>query len=103
MAAAMQHDPGTLETTLAAAVGHDPALVAELRSVFLASARGHADALGRAAGAADWRDAGVRLHGLAASFGALDLMALADRAVNGRPHDSALVAGIVAAIAALDG
>lgn len=102
MPGAMQYDPGTLETALAAAVGHDPALVAELRSVFLLSARGHADALGRAAGAPEWRDAAVRLHGLAASFGALELMALADRAVAGG-RDPALLAGIVAAIATLQG
>lgn len=94
----MKYDPDALDTSLAAAVGDDPMLVAELRSVFLASARNHADALGRATGAAEWRDAAIRLHGLAASFGATDLMLLADRAGREPDHDSAALAEIRAMI-----
>ncbi|WP_380877633.1 hypothetical protein ACFB49_13620 [Sphingomonas sp. DBB INV C78] len=90
----MMYDPGALETALAAAVGSDPALVAELRTVFLASARGHADALDRASGAAEWRIAALRLQGLAASFAAVDLMALAERAATGTPSDPTVVAAI---------
>lgn len=98
MALLMKHDPAALDTALAAAVGDDPMLVAELRSIFLASARGHADALDRAMSAADWRDAALRLHGLAASFGAIELMVLADHASSASACDSALLAEIHGAI-----
>ncbi|SNS09171.1 hypothetical protein SAMN06295912_101288 [Sphingomonas laterariae] len=94
----MMYDPGALETALAAAVGDDPALVTELRSVFLASARGHADALDRAVGASEWRVAAMRLQGLAASFGAVQLMTLAERAVGGVPGDATMLAAIRRAI-----
>lgn len=76
----MMQDSGVLRAALAAAVGDDPALIAELRAAFLDSATGHADALARARTAADWRVAAWRLQGLAASFGAVGLMVLAERA-----------------------
>ena len=94
----MTYDPGALEIALAAAVGDDPTLVAELGFVFLASARGHADTLGRAIGGPDWRTAAMRLHGLAASFGAVDLMVQAERAISGTPGDAAALAAISRAI-----
>src|SRR3546814_3329724 len=50
----------------------------------------HADALGRANGTSEWHRGAMRLHGLAASFGAVELMALADRAMSSTHRDSAL-------------
>lgn len=91
----MMYDPGALETALAKAVGDDPTLVAELRAVFLTSAQSHADALGRANGTSEWHRGAMRLHGLAASFGAVELMALADRAMSSTHRDSALLADII--------
>ena len=41
----MAYDPGALHAALAAAVGDDPTLVAELRSAFVASAASLADLL----------------------------------------------------------
>lgn len=99
----MKYDPAAFDAALAAAVGDDPMLVAELRSVFLKSALGHADALGRAGSAAEWRTAAMRLHGLAASFGAIDLMGLAGRASEGSIGDHALlrdIRGVIEGLAA---
>ena len=41
----MAYDPGQIDATLAAAVGDDPALVAELREAFLDSAKNALHAL----------------------------------------------------------
>jgi len=76
----MAYDPGAIDATLAAAVGDEPALIAELREAFLDSARRAGDALESARDADAWRAAAWRLKGLAASFGAVRLMALAGEA-----------------------
>ncbi|MBD8617754.1 Hpt domain-containing protein [Sphingomonas sp. CFBP 13728] len=73
----MAYDAGAIGTTLAAAVGDDPALIADLRSAFVESAERVLTAMTLAADAEDWRAAAWRLRGLAASFGAVRLMALA--------------------------
>lgn len=96
----MAYDPGALDAALAAAVGDDPALVAELRSAFLASAEGHALALARAVGREEWQAAAWRLQGLAASFGALALMELAQAAARSAVGDPAILRRIGRAIAA---
>lgn len=74
----MAYDPGQIDATLAAAVGDEPGLIAELRCAFLDSAQAGFDALQRAESQADWESAAMRLKGLAASFGAVRLMAIAD-------------------------
>lgn len=81
----MSYDPGALESALAAAVGDDPALMAELRRAFLDSARRHFEALETSATAGEWQVAAWRLKGLAASFGATDLMVHAEQAAEGAP------------------
>lgn len=84
----MAYDPGAIDATLAAAVGDDPALIAELRDAFLDSAHRVVEALDAAAeNNDDWRAAAWRLKGLAASFGAVRLMALADEAAQAQPGD----------------
>jgi hypothetical protein len=95
----MAYDPGALQTALAAAVGDDPALVAELRSAFLASAYAHVDALGRSRCDGNWRMAACRLQGLAASFGAIRLMELAAEAAEGAPGDPVILRRIDQAVA----
>lgn len=90
-----------LETSLAAALGDDHALLAELRGAFQASAERHLAALREAASEDDWQDAALRLKGLAASFGATDLLAAAGRAANSRRGDLAAIASIETGIAAL--
>lgn len=86
MAGAMAYDPGAIDATLAAAVGDEPALIAELREGFLESATANLAVMDSARDHAAWKDAALRLKGLAASFGAIRLMALASEAVD-RPGD----------------
>jgi HPt (histidine-containing phosphotransfer) domain-containing protein len=76
----MAYDPGAIDATLAAAVGDEPGLIAELRGAFLDSARRGLDGLENAKDAETWQAAAFRLKGLAASFGAVRLMTLATEA-----------------------
>ena len=90
-----------LSTTLAAAVGDDHALVAELRGAFFQSAARHFAALRDAVTDEAWREAALRLKGLAASFGATTLIAQADQAANGRRGDVTLLDEIERGLAVL--
>ena len=97
----MAYDPGAIDATLAAAVGDDPSLVAELRLAFMQGV-GHAlAALAEARDDTAWRAAAFRLKGLAASFGAVRLMALAGEAVAHAPGDAAILARLKRAAARL--
>lgn len=88
----MAYVPGAIEATLAAAVGDEPALIAELRFAFVESARDAWQAMDTAGDAVAWHGATIRLKGLAASFGASRLMALAMLALESEPGDRALLA-----------
>jgi HPt (histidine-containing phosphotransfer) domain-containing protein len=90
-----------LNTSLAAAVGDDQTLVAELRGAFLDSATRHFETMRRASSDTDWREAGLRLKGLAASFGATALMAQAGRAAESRRGDADALADIERGLAVL--
>jgi HPt (histidine-containing phosphotransfer) domain-containing protein len=83
----MAYDPGAIDATLAAAVGDEPQLIAELREAFLDGVRRGLDGLERARSADEWRSAAARLKGLAASFGAIRLMAIASEAADTEPQD----------------
>jgi len=83
----MVYDPGALSASLAAAVGNDADLVAELRSAFVQSAARQTDLMGRARCDANWHVAAARLKSVAASFGARGLLDLADEALDGAPGD----------------
>jgi HPt (histidine-containing phosphotransfer) domain-containing protein len=96
----MAYDPGAIDAALAAAVGDEPALIAELRMAFAESAQRALAALEAAADQEDWREAASRLKGLAASFGATRLMALAGEAAD-RPPDPALLGKLRRSIARL--
>lgn len=98
----MSYDPGALDSALAAAVGDDSSLQAELRGAFLDSARRHFAALGAAATDVEWRDTAWRLKSLAASFGATDLMTHADRAGLGAPFDRETLRRIDRALAGFE-
>jgi histidine phosphotransfer protein HptB len=87
----MAYDPGAIDATLAAAVGDEPALIAELRAAFLDSVRHGLAALEASHGDAAWREAAFRLRGLAASFGAVRLMAIATEAAEAEAQDAALL------------
>ena len=83
----MVYDPGALNASLSAAVGSDPQLVAELRAAFVESAARQTDLMGRARCDANWAVSAARLKSLAASFGAVGLLELADEAIEGAPGD----------------
>jgi HPt (histidine-containing phosphotransfer) domain-containing protein len=99
----MVYDPGALRTALAAAVGDDPGMVAELRAAFLDSAARSAEVLAGSRSDGNWRMAARRLQSLAASFGAVELMELAAEAADGAPGDPVVQRQIRSAIAAFDG
>lgn len=98
----MAYDPGALNAALAAAVGEDSALIADLRVAFMESATRQIDLMARARCDANWELAAWRLKGLAASFGVTGLIALADDAVASAPGDPAVLRRLRAALAALD-
>ena len=94
----MAYDPGALNASLAAAVGTDGELMAELRAAFIESAGRQLDLMGRARCDANWVIAASRLKSLAASFGAAGLVALADEGLDGAPGDPVVLKKIAAAI-----
>lgn len=83
----MAYEPGVLEAALAAAVGDDASLQQELRNALIESAERNADLLARSRCDANWHTTAWRLKGLAASFGATDLMAAAETAIESAPGD----------------
>ena len=97
----MAYDPGAIDATLAAAVGDDPALVAELREAFLDGVKRSLAMLESADDADTWRDAAWRIRGLAASFGAVRLMELAARIAEARPGDRDVIKRTQRAVARL--
>ena len=94
----MVYDPGALNASLAAAIGDDSVLMAELRDAFVESAERQLDLMRRARCDANWRLAASRLKSLAASFGATGLMGLANEAVTGAPQEPVILRRIRAAI-----
>ena len=94
----MAYDPGQIDATLAAAVGDEPALIAELRQAFHDSAHRVLTDLRRAETEEAWRHAALRLQGLAASFGAVRLMAMAGEAANAPVGDVMVLRKIVRAV-----
>jgi len=97
----MAYDPGAIDATLAAAVGDEPALIAELREAFLDGVDRCVDALKAAESTDAWQIAALRLKGLSASFGAVRLMALASEAADSTVLDAALLRRLTRAAARL--
>lgn len=96
-------DYGAFDTALKAAVGDDAALMEELRHSFIDSAKRQINLLSRSRCDANWQYSSWRLRGLAASFGATQLMALADEASDGAPGDPVIVRKLNNAIDAIEG
>jgi hypothetical protein len=95
-------DYGSFDTALKAAAGDDSALIAELRSSFVESAKRQLSLLSRSRCDANWQYTSWRLKGLAASFGAVRLMALADEASEGAPGDPVVIRKLGVAIAEIE-
>ena len=87
----MAFEAGSLDATLAAAAGDDPALFAELRAAFAESLARQVDLLRRARCDGNWQVAAMRLKGLAASFRVEPLIALAEHAIEGAPGDPSVI------------
>ena len=87
----MVYEAGALDQTLAAAAGDDPALFAELRSAFAESLESQIDLLRRARCDGNWQVAALRLKGLAASFHAEPLIAMAEEALSGAPGEPGII------------
>lgn len=94
----MSFDSGPLDRYLTAAIGDDAAMAADLRSAFTDSARELADLMRRARCDANWNVAALRLKGLAATFGIIPLIELAEEAMAGAPGDPAVLRDINRAI-----
>lgn len=73
----------------------------DLRGAFADSARGLSDLMRRARCDANWNVAALRLKGLAATFGIISLIELAEEAMAGAPGDPAVLRRINAAIDAI--
>jgi len=97
----MAYDPAALDSALAAAVGDDPALQAELRGAFFTAAEAHIVRLENAQDAAGWADAARRLRSLATSFGALRIADVAAQAGRANLGDARTVARIRRALMAI--
>ncbi|MBB4642396.1 Hpt domain-containing protein [Rhizorhapis suberifaciens] len=98
----MSYDPGALDAALAAAVGDDPELVADLRYAFVESAQRQLDLLERSRCDANWQMTAWRLKGLAASFGVIGLMSLGEEAARSVPGDPVIMRKLKAALASFE-
>jgi hypothetical protein len=98
----MSMDYGSFDTALKAAAGDDSALILELRASFVESARRQWSLLCRSRCDANWQYTSWRLKGLAASFGATRLMALADEASDGAPGDPVVIRKLDIAITEIE-
>ena len=87
----MAYEGGALDATIAAAAGDDAALFLELRVAFLESAAHQIDLLRRSRCDGNWRMAAMRLIGLASSFHAEHLLALAEEAADAAPGEPGVV------------
>lgn len=87
----MAYQAGALDETLAAAAGEDRELFVELRAAFIESLGRQVDLLRRARCDGNWHVAAMRLRGLAASFNADPLIALAEEAIDAAPGEPSVV------------
>lgn len=87
----MAYEAGALETTLQAAAGGDPELLAELRAAYVEGVARQVDLLARSRCDGNWTMAAMRLQGLAASFHSAPLLALSDEALAAAPGDPVVV------------
>lgn len=87
----MAYEAGALDATLAAAAGEDPLLFSELRQAFIESIERQLDLMRRSRCDGNWQMSALRLKGIAATFQADKLIALADEALDGAPGDPSVL------------
>ena len=90
----MAYHSASFDSALASAAGEDPRLAQELRTAFKDSLEQRLDLLRRARCDANWYQAAERLRGLAASFSALELIDLAESALNAAPGEPTVIRDI---------
>lgn len=95
----MSLDYGAFDTALKAAAGDDALLASQLRASFMESAKCQLSLLSRSRCDANWLYSCWRLKGLAASFGAIRIMELADEAATGAPGDPVVIRQLNQAVA----
>ena len=98
----MAFENAAFTATLTAAAGDDPALLAELRGAFRESLAQQIDLLHRSRCAGNWLLAAQRIKGLAASFHADDLIALAQATIDTAPGDPVALRRLDAFLAEFD-
>lgn len=91
MAINMAHYYNDFTQMLAASLGDDPELVAQLQTVFLDAVGEQLDLLSRARCDANWYMSAERLCDIAASFSAKELLELAQQAKNSAPGDPVII------------
>ncbi len=87
----MTYEHGTIDSTLAAVAGDEPAVIQELRHAFVEGVTRAMEAMHMAEDAGEWREAALRLKGLAASVNALPLMTLSAQAAELESPDAQLL------------
>lgn len=87
----MAYEAGALDATFAAAAGEDAALFAELRLAFSDSLARQVDLLRRSRCDGNWLIAAMRIKGLAASFHADTLLALAEETLDAAPGEPTVI------------
>ena len=92
----MAYEAGALDATFAAAAGEDAATFNALRQAFAESLKHHLDLLRRARCDGNWRMSAMRIKGLAASFHAEQLLALAEEAIDAAPGEPTVIRRIQA-------
>jgi HPt (histidine-containing phosphotransfer) domain-containing protein len=91
-------DFGSFDNALNAAAGDDVALAAELRKAFVDSAERQLSLMSRSRCDANWQYSAMRLKGIAASFGAQELIDFAQEAIDNAPGDPVVLRQISKAI-----
>jgi HPt (histidine-containing phosphotransfer) domain-containing protein len=94
----MSYDFAGMDWSLAAALGDDASLLAELRLALIADATAAARQLARARCDANWEQAALCLKGLGGSFGATRLREAAELAQSSAPSDPVAVRAVTRAI-----
>ncbi|WP_230481806.1 Hpt domain-containing protein [Sphingomonas sp. Leaf21] len=87
----MTYEHGTIDSALAAVAGDDAAIIQDLRRAFVEGVTRALEVMRQAADGQEWREAALRLKGLAASVNALPLMTLAAQASEREHRDAALL------------
>ncbi|KWV96082.1 hypothetical protein [Erythrobacter sp. AP23] len=97
----MAYHSTSFDAALATAAGDDPSLRLELRAAFTDSVARQLDLLRRARCDGNWEVAASRLHAIAASFHAPELMDLAEEARTAAPGEPTVLQRIDTFVEAL--